>query len=388
MSRSLFLLGTFCVSVAAVLAEQAIADDIEFHSAAYSFPSRIKTPKEFADVNPDRMIIETSIRVSATFNIAEGEVDRIEYRLKMPEGFEISDYLPKTTVGSEIAGPIGVGGQDSKKSLTVVSLDAGAKAGFKIPFIVEGEVGGKGGYGNTTTQEVGSSVQMSLLPPKQLVTAASTQNEGRTLHFKLKQFNQITLEGDKDFAILTAVPKDWKGECFTLECTAFLKGAKSPALRKDLMIGLYLGGDLTTKKRLDAKVKEYHRESSTITHVTKRPIHEPIHEPAKSSAIDPFRKKYAGKYSVYLGNFVTYHINMNHDGTYEAKGVSSITGATSTSNGVWSATDDKLVITIKHEKCAFYDMDFNLDLINSPIISFDPVRRMIRTKSDFELKPE
>lgn len=257
MSWRLVVIAVVCVAGQAVRADEAPPRPVEFHTAAYAFPCRDKTPQEFATVNPDRKVVEASIRVSASFNLPEESVDRVEYRLRMPVSFEVTDYLPKTTVGSEVAGQIGVGRQDSSRSMTVVSLDAGARAGFRLPGGVEAgtQVNAQGKADRAT--EVGSSVQMSLLPPKQLITSASTQEGGRTLHFKLKRYNQITLEGDKDFAFLAAVPRDWKGDCFTLECTAFLKDVPAPATRHTLMIGLYASGDLAAKKRVESAAREF-----------------------------------------------------------------------------------------------------------------------------------
>lgn len=257
MPRVTFIAVVLCFSTITSRADEAQPADVEFHTAAISFPCRDKTPKEFADANPDRKIIEATIRISATFNMVDGDVDRIEYKLKMPTSFEITDYLPKTVIGSEIAGPIGVGRQEGSKSLTVVSMDAGAKAEFRMP--QGADIGGTASVGKKeeNAKEIGSSVQMNYLPPKQLITAASTQDAGQTLHFKLKQFNQITLEGDKTFAFLAAVPKEWKDDCFTLECAAFFKGVRASAFRKTLKIGLYSIGDLTAKKRVETLSKNY-----------------------------------------------------------------------------------------------------------------------------------
>lgn len=249
--RTILLVTMLCYPSSSIRADEAKSDDIEFHTAAYSFPCRDKTPDEFAKANPDRKILEVSVRISCVFNIAEADVHRVEYRLKMPETFEICDYLPKTTIDPVYVGPIQVGQQESTKAMTVVSRDAGAKVGFQIPYVPI-EVQGKYADQDQKENVVLSSVQMSMMPPKKLITAASTQDGGRTLHFKLQQSDQLTLQGDKDFAFLAAVPKTWKGECFQLECTAFLKGSREIAARRSLMIGLYNVGDLATKKQVEA----------------------------------------------------------------------------------------------------------------------------------------
>jgi hypothetical protein len=222
---------------------------VEFNTAKSSFVCYDKTPPEFAKTNPMRKIIEASIRVSANFNVAEQEVERIEYRLKMPDGFEVVDYLPKTTVGSEVAA-LHVGGEGSDRSVKIVALEGGASAGFRVPtFGVEGKAGAE--RKTEDARENRSSVEIDFLPPKKLITAANTEDDGRVLHFKLQQRDQDTLQGDKDYVLLAEAPKDWTGDCFTLECTAYRKGSREAAVARSRQVGLYVIGDLAARARVD-----------------------------------------------------------------------------------------------------------------------------------------
>lgn len=82
------------------------------------------------------------------------------------------------------------------------------------------------------------------------------------------------------------------------------------------------------------------------------------------------------------------HLNLRPDGTFSGTGKAIYTGAASEQRGVWSARDDVLVITLKHEKSILYDSDFNMELIHSKIKSFDEKRRVLRTESDYELTGE
>ena len=138
--HTFFLVAVFFFSSSAVGVGNATSGEIEFHTAAYSFPCRVKTPKEFAEANPDREIIEAIIRISATFDLHEKNINRVEYKLLFPESFEISDYLPKTTIGSEVVGQIQVGDQGMRKSMNIVSEDFGGKVSFQIPYVpIEGQ---------------------------------------------------------------------------------------------------------------------------------------------------------------------------------------------------------------------------------------------------------
>jgi hypothetical protein len=351
-----------------------------FHSAAFSFPCRDKTPKEFADVkvNRERKIIEASIRVSATFAVAEDQVDRIEYRLKMPEFFEICDYLPQTKLDTNIVGPVAVGRGETAKSLTVVAAEGGG--GVKFDF-VNANVSGKAS--TEKANEVTSNVQMSLVPPKQLVTMTSTQDGGRTLLFKLKPFSLITLEGDKDFAFLAAVPKDWKGDCFTLECAAFLKGSQTAAAKKSFMIGLYSSGDLVTKKQVEAiaKAKAYQ------TAATQRP------RPKKT--ITTLNGRY--RFIMTAGHFGQQGIDATYkpDGTWEGwlrnvQGTTWQEFAASQVRGTWSIDNNEL--TIIHNQTSVYGAtswfkDGMTQFSNEPIVSYDDTTGVIVLKSGSKIEP-
>ena len=85
------------------------------------------------------------------------------------------------------------------------------------------------------------------------MTAVSTENAGRTLHFTLKRHSQFTLQGDKDYVVLAKVPKDWSGDNFILECVAYQGGEAT--VRKTENIGLYIEGDSAAKLRVE-KVAE------------------------------------------------------------------------------------------------------------------------------------
>jgi hypothetical protein len=368
--RALLLVAAIFFPFSSGLADDTKQDDIEFHAAAYSFPCRDKTPQEFAEANPDRKILEVSVRISAIFNLAEDQVNRLEYRLKMPEAFEICDYLPKTTIGSEIVGQIGIGQQDASKSMTVISVDAGAKAGFNIPYLTGAEGQTKSEAKNEAGKEIGSSVQMNLMPPKQLITAASTQDGGRTLHFKLQQFNQVTLQGDKDFAFLAAVPKDWKGDCFKLECTAFLKDSRSIAAHRTLMIGLYKIGELATKKQVEARAKAFVVSAAG----EQRPLNEAKSQKEATSPVD------TNDLSIYVGKYTydNWTIEFFKDGTYI--GTWTYIFGTKNLEGKWSVRNSVLRVanmfagSLKGQADG-YDLE-------AKIVSFDPNKKRREIKLD------
>lgn len=208
-------------SSSSIAVGQTESEAVEFACARPVLLVREKTPPDFKKLNPDKQILECSFRLSATVNVDESVIDRIEYFFLVPEECLIVDYLPKTSVGSEVAA-IDVQTSESNNRLQIQSIDGGASVGFSTPV---GQVAGSISteQSRSDTNSVASEVRMSVLPPKVLVTAASTLNEGRGLKIRLQQRSQITLQGDKDYVLLLEVPKDFEIGYVELKCSCFFK---------------------------------------------------------------------------------------------------------------------------------------------------------------------
>lgn len=214
----LTLIGPFSSTVAV---GQSESEAVEFACARPVLTVSEKTPSDFKKQNPDKQILECSFRLSATVNVDESMIDRIEYFFMVPEECLIVDYLPKTSVGSEVA-TIDVQTSESNNRLQIQSIDGGASVGFSTP-VGQVAAGVSAGQSQTDANSVASEVRMSVLPPKVLVTAVSTLNEGRGLKIRLQQRSQITLQGDKDYVLLLEVPADFDIGYVELKCSCFFK---------------------------------------------------------------------------------------------------------------------------------------------------------------------
>ncbi len=91
------------------------------------------------------------------------------------------------------------------------------------------------------------------MPPRGQIVVAGTADEGQTLYFDLKWFDQITRAGLTDYAFLAEVPRDWTGDVATLACTARQSGAIAGRLTK--VVGLYLSGDNTARQRVEKELE-------------------------------------------------------------------------------------------------------------------------------------
>ena len=242
-------------------AQESSKTPIEFDSKL-SVGCRDVTPKDFAQANPDHRILEANVRVSANFSISETSIDSIVYRFVMPAGVELADYLPKTELASDVSGPIETSRNAASKQGLVVVFEGGAKVGYRIPSVLEVGANVSGSRREETAGEVSSGVQMKLLPPRQLIVAAGTEARGTTLYFKLRPFSQITLEGEKEFACLMIVPKEWSGSYIKLECIALAKDTRAVGVEQDLGIGVYPLGDRLAKARVEKSARAVERRKS------------------------------------------------------------------------------------------------------------------------------
>ena len=238
--------------------DQPNVGSVRFHTADTVFPCREKTPEDFAKRNLGVKVIVTTVRIAATFEVDEDQVDRIDYWLRMPRTMKIADYMPNTRIGAEDAEVVR-GNQSVSNEATVTSLNGEAGVGFRL-WAVDVASKGEAGRKDENSNQIASNVTVKSLPRKALVLAASTEDAGRTLHFRFKRHSQFTLQGDKDYVLLAKVPKDWTGDNFILECVAYHEGEASE--RKIVNIGLYIEGDDTARRRVE-KIAESRVEETT-----------------------------------------------------------------------------------------------------------------------------
>jgi hypothetical protein len=341
--------------VLCVPADEPAPSPVEFDSKL-SFACREVTPKDFAAANQDRKIVEATLRISANFAIDEQKLDCIVYKLRVPLGIEIADYLPKTKLDTNIDGPIVTHQNTSARTDLVVSFEGGAKVGYRLPAVVDAEASLSGKRTDEKANEVSSGVQVRMLPPKQLIVAAGTENRGQTLCFKLRPFSQITLEGEKEFACLLAVPKDWTGACITLDCTAYLKPDRELAVRQLIGVGLYVAGDSDARARVEKLARDVVSPAEPAV-VRKKPLTLPV--PAEPMAMTLSCEKCAGVYKIGFPAGILsdarilgyakkpYSVELKSDGTWEGndKGMPTASPVnTSYKRGTWSIRDGKLTI--------------------------------------------
>lgn len=226
------------------------AEEFEFDSRL-SCACKDVTPEGFKKQNPTRKVVEVKLRITAGLNVKEDSVEHISYDIEFPANLEIADFLPKTELGSELAGPIEASAAQKRLASLQVALEGKASVQYHV---ASGSATGK-----TDTEQssmIASGVQVKFLPPKQVVLSAGTKSRGQVLSYKLRPFNQITLEGEREFACLLKVPAEWQGDCVILRCKGKPKGDEGEVVR-NMKIGLYLDGDERAKKRVEEEARKH-----------------------------------------------------------------------------------------------------------------------------------
>ncbi len=217
---------------------------VEF-DVSYLVGCRDVTPPEFAEVNPQEKLIEAKFQVSSLI-AASREDDLVQYlyRIESPrQTFQVVDYLPKTTLSTDVAGNLNIKKQQEKSSSIGITVSG------HYDKLITGNATGSHGVSKS------SSVQYELLPPLTLVAAAGTTRRGSGAYFKLKPSKRTSLEGAKDFMLVLRVPRSWRADYVLVHCEAlarrrdFARALAGPAVcgRASLLVALYQEGDAQAK---------------------------------------------------------------------------------------------------------------------------------------------
>lgn len=219
---------TLCVVTMAV-AVGPVYSDVVF-DASPSVACRDVTPDDFNASHPGLKMVEARVQISSLiYRGAPGDLEELIYQFGSPErSLQVIDYLPKTTLLSDYAGNISI--EQTGQQTNEVTI--GASGHFSG--VAEANVG------MTHNSVRGLTVNYEMLPPQELVAASGTMNRGTGVYFKLRRSAQVSLEGSREFVLLLAVPKTWRGDYLRVVCEA--RGAM-PTKTSTFLVPLFAMGD-------------------------------------------------------------------------------------------------------------------------------------------------
>lgn len=255
------------------VAKGALAADprVTFDVAA-AVACRDVTDESFAVSNPHERLIEARLHVSCLLLAgAEADLNELLVTVSSPQRrLRVVDFSPQTLVAAEYAEPIAV--ETSEQTSTSIEARLGGSAAVHYG---GGTVQAAPHLGAVTSRHQGQKETAQKLPPKHLVLASGTLNGGHGVFFKLKQTNQATLEGARQFTCVFAVPRSWRGDWVLVTCQA--RGLVSHYLSKRLdifghtesYVGLYLEDDAAAR-RFALRLAEVQGPAASAAFVSQR----------------------------------------------------------------------------------------------------------------------
>jgi hypothetical protein len=203
------------------------------------------TPPSFTQANPDERLIEAKFVISSLIQRGEeSDLSEYVYFIDSPtQTMMVEDYLPKTTLATDVVGSIGIDERNDRTRTFGLSGVGEVASEIKITANANSA---------TTT---GERVQYERLPPLELLSASGTMRRGTAAYFKLKPSTRTALEGAKEFVLILRVPAKWRGDFVRITCTAL--GTKRGVVRHldeevkcgrgEFFVALYAEGDMQAK---------------------------------------------------------------------------------------------------------------------------------------------
>lgn len=211
------------------------------------------TPASFAQINPDERLVEARFQISSLL-LRGNEADLIEflYVVDSPnQTMQVEDYLPKTTLSTDVVGSIGFDERQEK------SRSLGLNISGELSEHVKANASG------SQTKSKAERVQYEKLPPLELLSASGTMRRGTAAYFKMKPSARTSLEGAKEFVLILRVPAAWRGEYVRITCDAwgYERGVvkrldeQKHCSRSEFYVALYAEGDIEAKQAAAAFVQ-------------------------------------------------------------------------------------------------------------------------------------
>jgi hypothetical protein len=229
-----------------LLTGTASADAPRVHfDVATMIACRDVTPPDFAELHTDERLVEARLSISSLIQSGkEAEIVEFMYLIDSPQcTLQVADYLPKTTLATDVVGSIGVERKE----------DRSRTFGLNITGEITEQVKAVANTGATATNS--EKLCYERLPPLEMLSAAGTLHRSTGAYFKLKPSPRTSLEGSRDFLLILRVPSAWRADYIRVRCAA--QGNQRgmvrhldqqvPCGKGEFFVALYAEGDLAAK---------------------------------------------------------------------------------------------------------------------------------------------
>lgn len=188
---------------------------------------------------PGRKLVQARVSVSVLAHRGEAkDITECLYRFDNASSTtQVVDYLPRTTMDTNVAGNIQV--QQSTEAADQVNLSV--SAGFESI---------RANGGGSKSDSTRAAFEYELIPPQEMVAAVGTTGRGTGVYFKLRRTPQISLEGSREFLITLRVPNDWRGGYFRATCKAVRQTNRGETVlgASTFVVPLYLADDVIARR--------------------------------------------------------------------------------------------------------------------------------------------
>lgn len=283
------------------------------------------------------------------------QVDYLSFDILLPENVQVADLIPVTGYTGGNTALLGGKWRDLESIAVSTSQD-----GIDFAFI------------STADRPLDEKLPEKMkrlpkllsgirVPDSKTVRSAWVNDEhNRSVLFSLQPQDNQKLQGHYDFVLLLSVPRSLK--TFSANCKAKAKGG-SPDLQEifelDRSLAFFAASNVAAKAKARRVIAPF-----TITRSG-------IDTNDINTEVSDGWNKFAGnyRYDKWLGN-VSANLDLKNDGSFE--GSIDYPFASENINGVWSAIDNRLIVT-QLSDCK------KVELINDDIISFDSTSGLLRT---------
>ena len=240
----------------------AASPSVRFDVAQTTHASDV-SDAEFLAANPGAKLVHIRLPISSLVDLRD-ETSLVQYLYFISgpasSSFQIVDYAPKTTLASDVAGPISV--EQKSGDATNIGINA------EVPHDAL-----KANASATRNHSSSNSQRLQQLPPKYLLSASGTMHRGTAAYFKLRPSSQTTLEGDKVFEVTASVPYNWRAGLLHIHCVASNR-TKSVTHDSDsvcgenrFVVGVYMSGDEVAKQSVsELAAKQQQLQSLAAEH--------------------------------------------------------------------------------------------------------------------------
>jgi hypothetical protein len=170
------------------------------------------TTNDFREVRSNERLVEVTIPVSLV--LYHGEQAAIEEVVIEIDGrasdLRVVDYGPRTALTTTYAAPI------ERKRTEARDTNLNASLGGKLGPEMALTPGGGVAFSHAKTE---CETEL-LLPPRDATLVSGTVSDRRGVYFKLRASSQTTLEGEREFRVTFAAPRDWSGGMVDVRCVA------------------------------------------------------------------------------------------------------------------------------------------------------------------------